>query len=154
MQCGPSSPQLQEPTPGSAACEQVIYPLCRCIYYKGSQSLRWAVAPGHLSVRSKFVDIRDEGRGQVCESLICFRSFHFHLLRMVPQPKEARSSKAEAKVKALRAKKALENIHSFKKVCTFPTCGRPETQPSGRKGSPGTPARAPHSRPRLNFISL
>jgi len=43
------------------------------------------------------------------------------MLRMVPQPKETESSKVEAKAKALTAKKALENIHSFKEVCTFST---------------------------------
>lgn len=85
---------------------------------------------------------------------IGFHSFRFTLLWMVPQPKEAKSSKVEGKSKALTAKKALENIHSFKKVCTFPTCRRPETQPSGCRDSPGTPARAPHTRIRLNFVTL
>uniref|UniRef100_A0A8C0AXP3 Uncharacterized protein n=1 Tax=Buteo japonicus TaxID=224669 RepID=A0A8C0AXP3_9AVES len=74
-------------------------------------------------------------------------------MRILPQTKQTESSKVEAKAKALRAKKTLENIHSFKKVCTFPTCGRPRTQPSGCKGSPGTPARALYPFMRFPLIT-
>lgn len=150
MQHCHSFPQLQEATPAGAACEEVIDLLCRSIYYKGSQSLRWVVAPGHLLVRSKSLSV-----SKMQESaLVCFHSFHFHLLRGVPQPREVESSKVETKAKALTDKTALENIHGSKMVCTFPACGRPETQPSDCKGSPGTSARAPHSRTSLNFVSL